>query len=58
MQRKVKIIGSFFNDVIAGKVYDVLDKKGTWIVTDLGLEYNLEGSYNQENYVIQYEIVK
>ena len=55
---QVKIIKSFFSDIKNGNVYDVLDKNGLWIVTDIGVEYNLKGSYNEENHVVHYEIIE
>lgn len=55
---QVKIIDSFFYDIIPGKTYKVLDKPGLWIVTEHDHEFNLIGKYNNENYVVEYEIVK
>lgn len=55
---QVKIIDSFFYDIIPDKIYEVLDKPGLWIVTEYNHEFNLIGKYNKENYVVEYEIVK
>lgn len=54
---QVKIIDSFFYDITPGKVYNVLNKPGMWIVTDHNIEFNLTGEYNNENYVVEYEII-
>lgn len=54
---QVKIVDSFFYDIIPGKIYSVIDKPGMWIQTEYGIEFNLTGEYNNENYVVDYEIV-
>lgn len=55
---KVKIIKSFFCDITEGKEYNVLNKKGLCIVTDyMEFEYDLKGSYNEDNCAVEYEIL-